>query len=260
MTESIGVQGLCKVFGSGSDALSVLEDVSFSVDAEEFLVILGPSGCGKTTLLKIIAGITEVTDGTVRLNGTQVSASARSNADISMVFQDFELLPWKTVRENVALGLKVQDGVDSAKRHDIATEWIERVGLDGFETSYPTELSGGMQQRVGLARALAVDPKSILMDEPFGSLDAQTRDRLQTELLKLWQEDRKTVVFVTHDIDEAIYMADRIIVLSEKPATVIDSVTVDFERPRPGRRLDIESSDEFKQLKSRLRRDLGLTD
>lgn len=260
MAESIRIDALSKSFGSGPDTLPVLQDVNFSVASEEFLVILGPSGCGKTTLLKIIAGIVEQTDGAISLQGASLSGDVRSSRDISMVFQDFVLLPWKTVLENVALGLKVQGGVDKSRRREIAQEWIERVGLDGFETCYPTELSGGMKQRVGLARALAVDPGILLMDEPFGSLDAQTKDQLQTELLELWQEDRKTVVFVTHDIDEAIYMADTILVLSTKPATIVDRVTVDFERPRTERRLDIESSDAFKRIKSRLRRDLGLTD
>jgi NitT/TauT family transport system ATP-binding protein len=258
MAKSIRVEGLSKSFGSGRDEITVFEDVSFSVDAEEFLVILGPSGCGKTTLLKIIAGITDQTDGEVTLKGASRSTDARSNADVSMVFQDFMLLPWKTVLENVALGLKVQGGLEKERRHEIAQEWIERVGLNGYEACYPTELSGGMQQRVGLARALAVDPEILLMDEPFGSLDAQTKDQLQTQLLELWHDDRKTVVFVTHDIDEAIYMADTILVLSKKPATIVDRVAIDFERPRWKQRLEIESSDRFTEIKSRLRTDLGL--
>ncbi|MEF8825898.1 MAG: ABC transporter ATP-binding protein, partial [Halapricum sp.] len=144
-------------------------------------------------------------------------------------------------------------------RREIAREWLERVNLGDFTDCYPSELSGGMQQRVGLARALAVDPDVLLMDEPFGALDAQTKDQLQTELLKLWHEDRKTVLFVTHDIDEAIYMADTILVLSEKPSTIVDRVDVTFDRPRWERRLDIESSEAFKRIKSRIREDLGLT-
>jgi NitT/TauT family transport system ATP-binding protein len=258
MTEAISVEGLGKSFGSGAERLDVFEDITFAVEKNEFVVVLGPSGCGKTTLLEIIAGIEEQTDGAITAHGERIETT-RSHPDISIVFQDFVLLPWKSVLENVAIGLKVTDQADRATRREIATEWIDRVGLDGFEDAYPRELSGGMQQRVGLARALAVDPEILLMDEPFGALDAQTTDKLQTELLKLWHSERKTVLFVTHDIDEAIYMADSILVLSEKPATIVDRVDVPFERPRWKRRLDIESSDEFKRIKSRLREDLGLS-
>lgn len=254
MAAAIRIDGLGKSFG---DSLEVFDDVSFAVEEEEFVVIVGPSGCGKTTLLKIIAGIEEQTRGEIFLGETQIPDV---DPGISMVFQDFVLLPWKSVVANVAMGLKVQHNMDKAARREIAQEWIERVGLTGFEDSYPSELSGGMQQRVGLARALAVDPEILLMDEPFGSLDAQTRDQLQTALLKLWHNERKTVLFVTHDIDEAIYMADTILVLSDTPARIVDRIEVDFERPRWERRLDIESSDQFKQHKTRIRRDLGLTE
>ncbi|QCC50516.1 ABC transporter ATP-binding protein [Halapricum salinum] len=259
MSKSIRVDGLSKTFESGADELVVFENVSFDVDPGEFVVVLGPSGCGKTTLLKTIARTVDQTAGTIELDGTGVSGDgSRPHPDVSMVFQDFVLLPWKSVLENVSTGLKVQGDVEKGKRDEIAREWLDRVGLEGFGDCYPKELSGGMQQRVGLARALAVDPDILLMDEPFGSLDAQTKDRLQTELLKLWHDDRKTVVFVTHDIDEAIYMADTILVLSEKPATIIDRIDVDFERPRWNRRLDVESSDRFQEIKARLRSDLGL--
>ena len=261
MSKSIRVDGLTKTFASGTEELVVFEDVRFDVDPGEFVVILGPSGCGKTTLLKIIAGTVDQTAGTVDIEGEGVSSDgSRPHPAVSMVFQDFVLLPWKSVLENVATGLKVQGGLGTDSRHEIAREWIERVGLDGFGDCYPTELSGGMQQRVGLARALAVDPEILLMDEPVGSLVAQTKDRLQTELLKLWHEDRKTILFVTHDIDEAIYMADTILVLSEKPARIVDRIDVDFDRPRWNRRLDVESSDRFKEIKARLRADLGLED
>lgn len=235
--------------------LAVLKDLSFSVADQEFVVLLGPSGCGKTTILKILAGLVQPTAGAVFRNGRVIDGP---DPDIAMVFQDFVLLPWKTVLENVMLGQKVQNQVDKSTRRSLAKRWIEKVGLDGFEHRYPKELSGGMKQRVGLARALSVNPEVLLMDEPFGSLDAQTRDRLQTELLELWHEERKTILFVTHDIDEAIFLGDRIMVLSEKPSSIKASVSVEIDRPRWNRRLDIEQSDEFRRIKERLRSELGL--
>jgi len=255
MGECIVAEDVAMRYGTGADGVQVFDDVTFSVANHEFVVILGPSGCGKTTLLKILAGIVEQSAGTVAVDGQEIDAPS---PDVAMVFQNFVLLPWKTVLQNVAMGLKVQEDMPRAEREPIAREWIEKVGLGGYEDRYPAELSGGMQQRVGLARALAVDPKTLLMDEPFGSLDAQTRERLQSELLELWATERKTILFVTHDIDEAIFLADRILVMSEKPASIVDEVPVDIDRPRYGRRLDIETSDAFKRIKGRLHEDLGL--
>ena len=255
MGGNISVEDVTKSFGAGADRLDVLDSITFDVAAGEFVVVLGPSGCGKTTLLEHVVDTEQPDSGAVYLDD---QPKANADVDVSMVFQDFALLPWKSVLENVAMGLKVQ-GTGQAARREAAREWIERVGLDGFEQAYPKELSGGMKQRVGLARALAVDPDVLLMDEPFGSLDAQTKDRLQTQLLKLWNEERKTVLFVTHDVDEAIYMADRILVLSKKPATIVDRIDVDLDRPRWDRRLEIEGSDAFNEIKSALRADLGLT-
>lgn len=257
MKRCIDVMNVSKRYGDAEGGVSVFENLSFSVADEEFVVIVGPSGCGKTTLLEMIAGITSPSAGTITVESTPID---RPSPEVAMVFQNFVLLPWMTVLENVAMGLKVQEGMAKEPREEIAREWIEKVGLAGYEDSQPSELSGGMQQRVGLARALAVDPQILLMDEPFGALDAQTRDGLQSELLELWSTEQKTVLFVTHDIEEAIYLADRILVLSEKPATIVDEMTVDIDRPRWGRRLEIESSEEFERVKARLREDLGLSE
>lgn len=254
-SQSIQFERVSKRFPHNGDYIDVLKDVSFGVKEGEFVVILGPSGCGKTTLLKIIAGIVEPTMGYLTVGNRTVSGPS---SNIAMVFQEFVLLPWKTVLENVELGLKIQGIEDRSRRLGAAKGWIDDVGLEGFGDAYPHELSGGMKQRVGLARALAVNPTVLLMDEPFGSLDAQTRDRLQTDLIRLWQEERQTVVFVTHDIDEAIYLGDRVLVLSDKPSTISANVDVDIERPRWQRRVEVEQSDEFGRIKRRLRSELCL--
>jgi NitT/TauT family transport system ATP-binding protein len=256
MTNSISVEGVSKYYGDDGDRLCVFDDVTFGIDEGEFVVVVGPSGCGKTTLLKMIAGIVEPSSGTIHVDDQPVDGPS---SDVAMVFQDFVLLPWNTVLENVAVGLKIQESMSTAERQEIARRWLERVGLEEYADSYPSELSGGMQQRVGLARALAVDPGTLLMDEPFGSLDAQTKHELQTQLLELWSTERKTILFVTHDIDEAIYLADRILVLSSKPARVMGETTVDIDRPRWTRRLEVEGSDEFTRAKQYVYDELGLT-
>ena len=255
MKRCIDVTNVSKRYGTPPDAVSVFENLSFAVAESEFVVILGPSGCGKTTLLEMVAGIASTSSGSITVEGTPIDDPS---PEVAMVFQNFVLLPWKSVLENVAMGLKVQEGMTREPRERIAREWIDKVGLSGYEDRFPNELSGGMRQRVGLARALAVDPKILLMDEPFGALDAQTRDGLQSELLELWSNEQKTVLFVTHDIEEAIFLADRILVMSEKPATIVDEMSVDIDRPRYGRRLTIESSATFERARARLRADLGL--
>ncbi|GAI91506.1 unnamed protein product, partial [marine sediment metagenome] len=207
-----------------------LEDISFQVEKGEFLAVVGPSGCGKTTLLKIIAGLLQPTEGEVLLENRKIDGPEKK---IVLVFQEYNrsLLPWRTVRKNVEFALEILD-YSSSKRKVKAEQYLELVGLKGFEKYYPWELSGGMQQRVAIARALAYGPKIFLMDEPFGSLDARMREELEDELLQLWEELSITVIFVTHDLDEAIYLCDRLLVLSERPATVLEDMAIHLKRPR----------------------------
>jgi NitT/TauT family transport system ATP-binding protein len=216
---ALTVRNVRKSYGQ----LEVLDSISFEVEEGNFACIVGESGCGKTTLLKIIAGIEKADEGDILYNGKPIR-----NEDIGYVFQDDRLLPWRNAIENVSFALEMR----GIKNSDKAERYLELVGLKGFERYYPHQLSGGMRQRVGICRALAVNPKILLMDEPFASLDAQTRNRMQTELLRIWDKDRKTVIFVTHSIDEAVFLADEIVVLSKRPAKVIDVVRIDMERPR----------------------------
>jgi NitT/TauT family transport system ATP-binding protein len=236
---------IAKSFGRGSGTLPVIEDISLSVADLEFVSLLGPSGCGKSTMLRIIDGLIPPDAGEIRIDGRAIDGPGHGRG---MVFQSFDLFPWRTARENVEFGLQML-GVGRAERRKRAQHWIELVGLQGFENAYPHQLSGGMQQRVGIARALAIDPKVLLMDEPFGALDVQTRDLLQDELLSIWQKQRKTVVFVTHSIEEAIYLADRVILLSARPARVERTIDVPFPRPRNE---DMKSTPEFVELRSEI--------
>ena len=217
--------GLTRRYGNG---LTVFEDFSVEIADLQFVAIIGPSGCGKSTLLRIIDGLDAPDGGRIEIDGKPVVGPGAGRA---MVFQGFDLFPWRTALENVAFGLEMQ-GVGKRERLDTARRYIDMVGLSGFAGSYPHQLSGGMQQRVGIARALAVRPDILLMDEPFGALDLQTRDLLQDELLRIWQTDPKTVLFVTHSIEEAIYLADRVIVLSPRPARIQRDIPVPFGRPR----------------------------
>jgi NitT/TauT family transport system ATP-binding protein len=220
---------LARRFGQGGHGgLTVFQDLSLDVADLEFVAIIGPSGCGKSSFLRILNGLDQADGGTIEIDGRRVTGPGAGRA---MVFQSFDLFPWRTTLENVAFGLEML-GRPKRERLGIARHYIELVGLTGFAHSYPHQLSGGMQQRVGIARALAVRPDILLMDEPFGALDLQTRDLLQDELLRIWQNDRKTVLFVTHSIEEAIYLADRIIVLSSRPARIQRDIRVPFTRPR----------------------------
>lgn len=209
------------------------------------MAIIGPSGCGKSTFLRIIDGLVPPDSGSVYLGGKEVTGPGKGRG---MVFQGFDLFPWRTTLKNVEFGLELL-GVPKAERVERSRYFIDLVGLGGFENAYPHQLSGGMQQRVGIARALAVDPEILLMDEPFGSLDVQTRDLLQDELARILERDKKTVLFVTHGIEEAIYLADRILVLSSRPAKIQMTIEVPFSRPRTD---EIKTHPEFLAIRQRV--------
>jgi NitT/TauT family transport system ATP-binding protein len=204
-------------------------DVSLSMADGEFVSIVGPSGCGKTTLLNVVAGLLPYDEGTLTIGGEAVEGPGTNRA---MVFQNASLLPWRTVLGNVRYGMEMQRRFDGARMDTRAHEMIRLVGLSGFEERYPSELSGGMQQRVNLARALATDPEVLLMDEPFAALDAQTREFMQAELLKIWSKSRKTVLFITHQIDEAAFLADRVLVMGTRPGRIKQEFHIPFDRPR----------------------------
>lgn len=225
----VSIQDLGKAFPKeDGTATQALEGVTLEIRDEEFVCLVGPSGCGKTTLLRIIAGLETATTGSVTIDGRAVTGPDPGRG---MVFQEYSLFPWRRVIDNVAFGLEMK-GVKKEERHKTADYYIDMVGLSQFRDAYPYELSGGMRQRVAIARALANDPDVLLMDEPFGALDAQTRNRMQKELLSLQDETRQTIVFVTHSVDEAVYLADRIIVLSPRPGKVREVIDIPWPRPR----------------------------
>jgi NitT/TauT family transport system ATP-binding protein len=208
--------------------LQVLEKLSLVVQDKEFVCILGSSGCGKTTLLRLVAGLDAAESGSILLDGEEIKGT---NPKVGMVFQEYSLFPWRTVIDNLAFGLEMH-GMPKAERYRIAEQYLGLVNLTQFRDSYPAELSGGMRQRVAVARALALNPVLLLMDEPFGALDAQTRNKLQTELLGIWEKTKKTVVFITHSVDEAVYLSDRIVVLTPRPGQVCQIFEINLERPR----------------------------
>ncbi|MFU8868305.1 ABC transporter ATP-binding protein [Natronococcus sp.] len=224
----VRVEDVGKRYDSDQGPVQALEGVSFEVEPGEFVCLVGPSGSGKTTLFRVVAGLERPTSGTVYLDDDPVT---EPNADMGIVFQEYHLFPWRTVRGNVGFGLE-KGGVPADERERRVQELIDLVGLAEFEGSYPKELSGGMKQRVGLARALAVDPALLLMDEPFGAVDAQTKEMLQDELLDIWGRTGKTVLFVTHDIEEAVKLADRVVVMDADPGRVSEIVEIDVPRPR----------------------------
>jgi len=214
--------------GKSFGGLRALQDISVVVERGEFIAVVGPSGCGKTTFLRIVAGLEPASSGDVRLDGRAISGPG---GDRGFVFQTDNLLPWRTVFANAIIGREVAGRVGPAERQR-TLELLKLVGLDGFENYHPRQLSGGMRQRVNLARALAIDPQILLMDEPFSSLDAQTREIMQTELMRIWEAGRKTVLFVTHQIDEAVFLADRVLVFARRPGRLRESVAVELARPR----------------------------
>jgi len=222
------VENLNKKYVSHGSVTSALVDINLRIEEGEFVCLLGPSGCGKSTLLKIIAGLIPATSGRITINGRPVSGPGPERA---VVFQDYALFPWMTVRDNVEFGLEARR-LPVAERREVSSRLLKVVGLSDFAERFPHQLSGGMKQRVSIARALAVDPSLLLMDEPFGALDAQTRHLLQDELLRVWREYRRTVVFVTHSIEEAIYLSDRIVVMTARPGRVKQIVVVSEARPR----------------------------
>ena len=243
----IGVHGLGKIYDSG---LVALENVGFTIPDAAFVAVVGPSGCGKSTLLRILAGLSQPTSGSASLAGTPIIAPRR---DIGVVFQQPVLFPWRTVLGNVLLPVDIQHLGRPAAR-DRALSLLAMVGLEGFESRLPRELSGGMQQRVALVRALIHEPSLLLMDEPFGALDAMTRETMNLELQRIWMSRRKTILFITHSVAEAVFLADTVLVMSPRPGRIIDTLDIDFPRPRP---LDIVNTAEFGAHVRRIRRALN---
>ncbi|MDO5289253.1 MAG: ABC transporter ATP-binding protein [Pseudomonadota bacterium] len=243
----LAVHGVTRVFAGarGKPPTQALRPIDLQVRENDFVTILGPSGCGKSTLLRIVAGLDFPTEGKVTLEGQPITGPG---ADRGMVFQSYTLFPWLTVEQNIRFGLR-ERGASAAEQKERSDFFIEKVGLRGFEHHYPKQLSGGMQQRTAIARALASDPKILLLDEPFGALDNQTRVLMQELLLGIWEQAQKTVLFVTHDIDEAIFMANRVMVFSARPGRIKTEIAVDFAHPR---HYTLKTTPEFMQLKARL--------
>ena len=240
-TGAIAIEDLTKVYDPEGDGVVAVEDMTLDIGAEEFVTVLGPSGCGKSTVLECIAGYLEPTEGEVRVDGERVTEPDPARG---VVFQENRLFPWKTISENVRFGPEMRDAVDD----DRVASLLDQMGLEGFEKSYPHELSGGMQQRAELARLLANDPDIMLMDEPFSGLDAMTKELMQEKLLDVWGNEDRTVVFITHDVEEAIFLADRVVVMSARPGEVKEVLDVGLDRPR---KLDMLTTDEFNRVKRR---------
>lgn len=249
----ICIKNLEKVFYSDGGAITALRDLSFEIKEGEFFGIVGPSGCGKTTLLNLIGGLEQPTKGDILVNGSEVKGPG---FDSGMLFQEGALLPWRTAIKNIEFGLEIK-GINTREREKIAKNHLRLVGLEGFENSYPFELSGGMMQRVALARVLTFNPDILLMDEPFASVDALTRESLQNELLRIWSETKKTIVFVTHSIDEVIYLSDRIAVMSARPGRVKEVVRITLPRPREDTRTSLEFAKFRDKIWKTLKEEIG---
>ena len=236
--DAIAIEELSKQYPSRGGAVTALDRISFSVTEGEFVAVVGPSGCGKSTLLKILAGLLPTSSGEARLRGTRIVGPRR---DIGVVFQSPVLFPWRSVLDNVLLPVDVQR-LDRARYEKVAMDLLALVHLTGFEHRYPWELSGGMQQRVAITRALVHDPAMLLMDEPFGALDAMTREHMNLELQRIWLEKRKTILFITHSIPEAVFLGDRVLVMTPRPGRILEDVVVDLPRPRS---LEVMNTPEF---------------
>lgn len=244
------------VYGTdpGQEEVEALRDIDLDIGQGEFVSVVGPSGCGKTTLLHLAAGILEPTNGAVRINGVDVNGPDHDRNELGLVFQQPVALDWRTVRKNILLPVQIlkengeiDEGMDHYRQR--ADELISLVGLEGFGDAYPNELSGGMQQRVTISQSLIYEPLVLLMDEPFGSLDAMTKDELNIELLRIWRETEKTILFITHDLDEAVFLSDRIIVMSPRPGRIVDDIEVDLPRPRDE---DTRGTERFVELSTEI--------
>jgi NitT/TauT family transport system ATP-binding protein len=247
----IEIRGLNKIYDTrDGEPIIALKDINFDIEQGEFVTVVGPSGCGKTTMLKILAGIMRKTSGEILVRGTPIDGP---NRQIGVVFQEPLLLPWRNIIQNVMVPIEIQ-GRSKAQYGPVAADLLRLVGLTGFDKKYPNELSGGMQQRVGIARALVHDPAFLLMDEPFGALDAMTREQMNLELLRIWHERQKTVLLVTHSIAEAVFLADRIVVMSPRPGRIAEVIEVDLPRPRT---LAMINSDAFGTYVARVRKHFG---
>ena len=251
--KQIEIKNLSKTYFTKDGEVQALKDISIEVDKGEFVSLVGPSGCGKTTLIKAVAGLLPKTEGTVRVNGMPVSEPL---ADVGFVFQIPVLFPWRRALDNVMLPVEILN-LDSNRFGQKAIDLFRLVGLEGFEQKYPHELSGGMQQRVAICRALVHNPSLLIMDEPFSALDAISREKMNSELLQIWSSEKKTVLFVTHNISEAIFLSDKVYVLSPRPATVVHVVNIDLPRPR---RHSMKDSPQYIHYASEIRDKVGITD
>ncbi len=238
------VHNVSKIYRSDGQEVMAIDEIDLKIRNKEFATILGPSGCGKSTLLRIVAGLIKPTRGVVRLDGNVIGGPGQ---DRGMVFQSYTLFPWLTVKENIQFGLEIS-GMSKTQQEQVGQEFVEKVGLKGFERTYPKGLSGGMKQRVAIARALANNPAILLLDEPFGALDAQTRSLMQELLTQVWEELHKTILFVTHDVEEAIFLSDRVFVMTARPGKIKAEIDIPLERPRS---YELKSTEAFLNLKKR---------
>ncbi|PJE34839.1 ABC transporter ATP-binding protein [Pseudooceanicola lipolyticus] len=250
MTQAkVVIDGVGKIFGSGDEAIEAIRRIDLSVQENEFVSIVGTSGCGKSTLLNMIGGLDEPTGGEILIDGEPVEGPGRNRG---FVFQSYSLFEWMTVRANIRFALE-KSALAAAEKDELVSHFIQAVGLTGFENTYPKQLSGGMKQRVAIARSLVYKPSILLMDEPFGALDAQTRGMMQELLLKVWEDHKVTVLFVTHDVDEAIFLADRVVVLGSRPGLVKREIQIELERPR---NFEIVTDSQFSEYKREILTDI----